>query len=40
MFLGVEGFEKGLKNIAMYVDVESGERCANVYSVVKEVLDK
>lgn len=36
----MESFEKGLKNTAMYIDVEGGEHCDNVYNVVKEVLNR
>lgn len=39
-FLEMESFEKGLKNTAMYIDVEGGEHCDNVYNVVKEVLNR
>lgn len=36
----MEGFEKGLKNITMHIDVEDSKHCANIYNGVKEVLNR
>lgn len=39
-FLGVEGFEKGLKTIAMRINIESSNHCDVVQDIIRKALDR